>query len=154
MNADVVLVLILWSPLRSWLSIKVLPCFVIRIWSCWLLMILTYLNSQMLIVKTACNKGRWIYFTTLKPSLNYYYYYNYLPSDQAPQSMQQNTENGCGASEGQGKHNECNGTPLLSESALQEVRDDLQLHLNLSALLTLPVMLSAPSLIHWSRNFR
>ncbi|KAK3568779.1 hypothetical protein QTP86_017418 [Hemibagrus guttatus] len=72
----------------------------------------------------------------------------------APQSMQQNTENGCSTSEGQRKQNECNGTPLLSESALQEVRDDLQLHLNVSALLALPVMLSAPSLIYWSRNFR
>uniref|UniRef100_A0A3P8WAI7 GPI inositol-deacylase n=1 Tax=Cynoglossus semilaevis TaxID=244447 RepID=A0A3P8WAI7_CYNSE len=41
---------------------------------------------------------------------------------------------------------------LLSESTLQEVRDDLQLHLCLSALFTLPVMLSAPSFIHWFRN--
>uniref|UniRef100_A0A3P9C958 GPI inositol-deacylase n=1 Tax=Maylandia zebra TaxID=106582 RepID=A0A3P9C958_9CICH len=44
--------------------------------------------------------------------------------------------------------------PLLSECALQEVRDDLQLHLCLSALFTLPVMLSGPSLIHWIRNLR
>ncbi|XP_013873264.1 GPI inositol-deacylase [Austrofundulus limnaeus] len=44
--------------------------------------------------------------------------------------------------------------PLLSESALQEVRDDLQLHLSLSALFMLPVMLGAPSLIHWIRNLR
>ncbi|XP_047670998.1 GPI inositol-deacylase [Tachysurus fulvidraco] len=72
----------------------------------------------------------------------------------APQSMQQNTENGCSTSESQRSHSECNGTPLLSESALQEVRDDLQLHLNVSALLALPVMLSAPSLIYWSRNLR
>uniref|UniRef100_A0AAX7TI19 GPI inositol-deacylase n=1 Tax=Astatotilapia calliptera TaxID=8154 RepID=A0AAX7TI19_ASTCA len=49
---------------------------------------------------------------------------------------------------------ESNGTPLLSECALQEVRDDLQLHLCLSALFTLPVMLSGPSLIHWIRNLR
>ncbi|KAM3607858.1 uncharacterized protein V6R79_015254 [Siganus canaliculatus] len=49
---------------------------------------------------------------------------------------------------------ECNGAPLLSECALQDVRDDLQLHLCLSALLTLPVMLVAPSLLHWSRNLR
>uniref|UniRef100_A0A8D3DF78 GPI inositol-deacylase n=1 Tax=Scophthalmus maximus TaxID=52904 RepID=A0A8D3DF78_SCOMX len=47
---------------------------------------------------------------------------------------------------------ECNGAPLLSECAVQEVRDDLQLHLCLSALFTLPVMLSAPSLLHWIRN--
>ncbi|TSM60577.1 GPI inositol-deacylase [Bagarius yarrelli] len=72
----------------------------------------------------------------------------------APQSMQQNTENGFNTGEGQRKTNKCNGTPLLSESALQEVRDDLQLHLNVSALLTLPVMLGAPSLIYWGRNFR
>lgn len=49
---------------------------------------------------------------------------------------------------------ECNGAPLLSECALQEARDDLQLHLCLSALFTLPVMLGAPSLIHWIRNLR
>ncbi|AWP12711.1 putative GPI inositol-deacylase [Scophthalmus maximus] len=49
---------------------------------------------------------------------------------------------------------ECNGAPLLSECAVQEVRDDLQLHLCLSALFTLPVMLSAPSLLHWIRNLR
>ncbi|TMS06302.1 GPI inositol-deacylase [Larimichthys crocea] len=52
------------------------------------------------------------------------------------------------------KPKECNGAPLLSECALQEVRDDLQLHLCLSALFTLPVMLIAPSLIHWIRNLR
>ncbi|XP_053351875.1 GPI inositol-deacylase [Clarias gariepinus] len=72
----------------------------------------------------------------------------------APQSMQQNTENGCSTSEIQKKLNKCNGTPLLSESALQEVRDDLQLHLNVSAVLTLPVILCAPSLIYWSKNIR
>lgn len=49
---------------------------------------------------------------------------------------------------------ECNGSALLSECALQEVREDLQLHLCLSALFTLPLMLIAPSLIHWSRNLR
>uniref|UniRef100_A0A665UVL9 GPI inositol-deacylase n=1 Tax=Echeneis naucrates TaxID=173247 RepID=A0A665UVL9_ECHNA len=49
---------------------------------------------------------------------------------------------------------ECNGTPLLSECALQQVKDDLQLHLCLSALFTLPVMVSTPSLIHWIRNLR
>ncbi|XP_008402557.1 GPI inositol-deacylase isoform X1 [Poecilia reticulata] len=53
-----------------------------------------------------------------------------------------------------------NGAPeagehgLLSEGALQEVRDDLQLHLSLAALLLLPAMLSAPSLLHWSRSLR
>ncbi|KAL4618057.1 GPI inositol-deacylase isoform X1 [Arapaima gigas] len=46
------------------------------------------------------------------------------------------------------------GTPLLSSLALQEVTDDLELHLNLSMLLTLPLMLSAPSLIHWARSLR
>ncbi|KAL3970229.1 myb-related protein B [Sarotherodon galilaeus] len=49
---------------------------------------------------------------------------------------------------------ESSSAPLLSECALQEVRDDLQLHLCLSALFTLPVMLSGPSLIHWIRNLR
>ncbi|KAM9447958.1 GPI inositol-deacylase isoform 3-T3 [Salvelinus alpinus] len=52
------------------------------------------------------------------------------------------------------KPKECNGAPLLSDSVLQDVRDDLQLHISLSALLTLPVMLCAPSLIHWTRNLR
>uniref|UniRef100_A0A3B4TSS8 GPI inositol-deacylase n=1 Tax=Seriola dumerili TaxID=41447 RepID=A0A3B4TSS8_SERDU len=62
------------------------------------------------------------------------------------------TENGTVDAECLDRSKECNGTPLLSECALQEVRDDLQLHLCLSALFTLPVMLSAPSLIHWIRN--
>ncbi|KAL6101140.1 pgap1 [Pungitius sinensis] len=63
-------------------------------------------------------------------------------------------ENGTVDSESLRKSKECNGAPLLSECALQEVRDDLQLHLCLSALSTLPVMLIAPSLIHWIRNLR
>ncbi|KAL0184302.1 hypothetical protein M9458_019998, partial [Cirrhinus mrigala] len=49
---------------------------------------------------------------------------------------------------------ECNGSPLLSESVLQDVRDDLQLHFSLSTLLTLTMMLSIPSLIHWKHNLR
>uniref|UniRef100_A0A3B4YFY9 GPI inositol-deacylase n=1 Tax=Seriola lalandi dorsalis TaxID=1841481 RepID=A0A3B4YFY9_SERLL len=64
------------------------------------------------------------------------------------------TENGTVDAECLDRSKECNGAPLLSECALQEVRDDLQLHLCLSALFTLPVMLSAPSLIHWIRNLR
>lgn len=64
------------------------------------------------------------------------------------------TENGKVDAESLSKSKECNGAPLLSECALQEVRDDLQLHLCLSALLTLPLMLIAPSLIHWIRNLR
>ncbi|XP_077473483.1 GPI inositol-deacylase isoform X2 [Stigmatopora argus] len=44
--------------------------------------------------------------------------------------------------------------PLLSEKALREARDDLQLHLCLSALFTVPVALSGPSLIYWGRNLR
>ncbi|XP_035531921.1 GPI inositol-deacylase [Morone saxatilis] len=63
-------------------------------------------------------------------------------------------ENGTADPESFTKSKECNGAPLLSECALQEVRDDLQLHLCLSALFTLPVMLIAPSLIHWIRNLR
>ncbi|XP_067459040.1 GPI inositol-deacylase isoform X1 [Thunnus thynnus] len=63
-------------------------------------------------------------------------------------------ENGTVDAETPTKSKECNGAPLLSECALQEVRDDLQLHLCLSAVLTLPVMLSAPSLLHWIRNLR
>ncbi|XP_020309356.1 GPI inositol-deacylase isoform X2 [Oncorhynchus kisutch] len=64
-------------------------------------------------------------------------------------------EKGTGNSEAlDSKLKECNGAPLLSDSVLQDVRDDLQLHVSLSALLTLPVMLCAPSLIHWTRNLR
>ncbi|XP_036417811.1 GPI inositol-deacylase isoform X2 [Colossoma macropomum] len=67
---------------------------------------------------------------------------------------QKTSENGFSSSDGQSKLKECNGSSLLSESLLQDVRDDLQLHLSLSTLLTLPMMLSAPSLIYWSRNLR
>ncbi|KAK5890881.1 hypothetical protein CesoFtcFv8_014360 [Champsocephalus esox] len=63
-------------------------------------------------------------------------------------------ENGSAEGDSQSRSTECNGAPLLSECALQEVRDDLQLHLCLSALFTLPVMLIAPSLLHWVRNLR
>ncbi|XP_041857330.1 GPI inositol-deacylase isoform X2 [Melanotaenia boesemani] len=71
----------------------------------------------------------------------------------APQKHKQ-AENGAITPESSSKSKECGSTPLLSECALQEVRDDLQLHLSLSALFMLPVMLSAPSLIHWIRNLR
>lgn len=64
------------------------------------------------------------------------------------------TENGSVDGESLSRTKESSSAPLLSECALQEVRDDLQLHLCLSALFTLPVMLSAPSLIHWIRNLR
>ncbi|XP_066543052.1 GPI inositol-deacylase [Hoplias malabaricus] len=72
----------------------------------------------------------------------------------APQKSTQNTENGYSNRESQNKLKECNGSTVLSESVLQDVRDDLQLHLSVSALLTLPMMLSAPCLIYWSRNLR
>lgn len=65
-----------------------------------------------------------------------------------------NAENGTVDAESLTKSKECNGAPLLSESVLQDVRGDLQLHLCLSALFTIPVMLSAPSLLHWLRNLR
>ncbi|XP_022519152.1 GPI inositol-deacylase isoform X1 [Astyanax mexicanus] len=71
-----------------------------------------------------------------------------------PQKTQQNTENGYSSAEAQNKPKESNGSPFLSEAALHDVRDDLQLHLSVSTLLTLPLMLSAPSLIYWSRNLR
>ncbi|KAM6986217.1 LOW QUALITY PROTEIN: GPI inositol-deacylase [Aplochiton taeniatus] len=70
----------------------------------------------------------------------------------APQKHTE-TENASGHTEVLTKSKE-NSVPLLSESVLREVRSDLQLHLSLSALFTLPVMLSAPSLIHWTRNLR
>ncbi|KAM4561752.1 GPI inositol-deacylase isoform 1-T1 [Fundulus diaphanus] len=56
-----------------------------------------------------------------------------------------------GAVDGSGERG---GAGLLSEGALQEVRDDLQLHLSLAPLLLLPVTLGAPSLIHWTRDLR
>lgn len=77
----------------------------------------------------------------------------FLQYFQAPRKHKE-AENGTVDAETLTKSKECNGAPLLSECALQEVRDDLQLHLCLSAVLTLPVMLSAPSLIHWIRNLR
>ncbi|XP_026862614.2 GPI inositol-deacylase [Electrophorus electricus] len=72
----------------------------------------------------------------------------------APQRMEQNSDNGYSGSGRQKKFKECNGGSLLSKSELLDVRDDLQLHLSLSTLLTLPMMLSAPSLVYWSRNLR
>uniref|UniRef100_A0A3Q4I099 GPI inositol-deacylase n=1 Tax=Neolamprologus brichardi TaxID=32507 RepID=A0A3Q4I099_NEOBR len=76
-----------------------------------------------------------------------------LVSFQAPRKHKE-AENGTIDPECLSRSKESSGTPLLSECALQEVRDDLQLHLCLSALFTLPVMLSGPSLIHWIRNLR
>ncbi|XP_026073937.1 GPI inositol-deacylase-like [Carassius auratus] len=72
----------------------------------------------------------------------------------APQKVSQNSENGFGASDGHSKVKECNGSHLLSESVLQDVRDDLQLHCSLATLLTFTMMLSVPSLIHWMHNLR
>lgn len=69
---------------------------------------------------------------------------------------QEKSENGTGTVEAESltKSKDCNGTPLLSESVLQDVRGDLQLHLCLSVVFTIPVILSAPSLLHWLRNMR
>uniref|UniRef100_A0A8C1UF51 GPI inositol-deacylase n=1 Tax=Cyprinus carpio TaxID=7962 RepID=A0A8C1UF51_CYPCA len=72
----------------------------------------------------------------------------------APQKVSQNSENGFGASDCHSKVKECNGSPLLSESVLQDVRDDLQLHFSLFTLLTFTMMLSVPSLLHWKHNLR
>uniref|UniRef100_A0A673N6A2 GPI inositol-deacylase n=1 Tax=Sinocyclocheilus rhinocerous TaxID=307959 RepID=A0A673N6A2_9TELE len=74
--------------------------------------------------------------------------------NQAPQKVSQKSENGFRASDGHSKVKECNGSPLLTESVLQDVRDDLQLHFSLSTLLTLTMMLTVPSLIHWRHNLR
>lgn len=75
------------------------------------------------------------------------------PSFQAPRKHKE-AENGTVHAESMSKSKECNGAPLLSECALQEVRDDLQLHLCMSALMALPVVLITPSLLHWIRNLR
>lgn len=71
----------------------------------------------------------------------------------APQKHKK-AQNGTVDSESLNKPSECNGTPLLSETVLQDVRGDLQLHLCLSVLFTAPVILCAPSLLHWLRNMR
>ncbi|XP_028847097.1 GPI inositol-deacylase isoform X2 [Denticeps clupeoides] len=70
----------------------------------------------------------------------------------APEKALRETENG--HSDPHCPVKTCNSAPLLSESALHDVRDDLQLHLSLLAVLTLPMMLCSPSLIHWARNLR
>ncbi|KAJ8252811.1 hypothetical protein GJAV_G00205880 [Gymnothorax javanicus] len=67
---------------------------------------------------------------------------------------QLNGEKDSGDTVGQNHFKECNGAPLLSESALQEVTDDLQLRLSMATLLTLPLLLSGPSLLHWARSLR
>ncbi|XP_058642833.1 GPI inositol-deacylase isoform X1 [Onychostoma macrolepis] len=72
----------------------------------------------------------------------------------APQKVSQKSENGFRASDCHSMVKECNGSPLLTESVLQDVRDDLQLHFSLSTLLTLTMMLTIPSLIHWRHNLR
>uniref|UniRef100_W5MD90 GPI inositol-deacylase n=1 Tax=Lepisosteus oculatus TaxID=7918 RepID=W5MD90_LEPOC len=59
-----------------------------------------------------------------------------------------------GGSAGQGEAHPAGSNSLITVSALEKVQDNLQLHLSLSVLLTLPVMLSAPSLIHWLRSLR
>ncbi|KAM9709539.1 GPI inositol-deacylase isoform 2-T2 [Menidia menidia] len=70
-----------------------------------------------------------------------------------PQKHQQ-SENGTVNVESFMKSQGCRDTPLLSENTLQDVKDDLQLHLSLSALFMLPVMLSMPSLVYWIHNLR
>ncbi|XP_034034970.1 GPI inositol-deacylase-like [Thalassophryne amazonica] len=44
--------------------------------------------------------------------------------------------------------------PVATSVTMKVVKDDLCLHLCMSALFTLPVMLSTPSFIHWIRNLR
>ncbi|MGH0143343.1 UNVERIFIED_CONTAM: hypothetical protein FKN15_007405 [Acipenser sinensis] len=48
----------------------------------------------------------------------------------------------------------CNGSDLVSVSVLEDTSEDLYLHLTLLTLLTLPVLLSAPSFIYWTKNLR
>lgn len=73
---------------------------------------------------------------------------------QSLQAPRKHKEAENGTVDAESKSKDCNGTPLLSECALQEVRDDLQLHLCLSSLFMLPAFLSSPSLIYWIRNLR
>ncbi|KAG7259465.1 hypothetical protein CRUP_015109 [Coryphaenoides rupestris] len=68
----------------------------------------------------------------------------------APEKQDGHERNGVSAGGPPGAGN--GGGPLLTEGLLYEVRHDLQLHYSLSVLFTLPIMLGAPSLIHWTRN--
>ncbi|KAJ3591707.1 hypothetical protein NHX12_006839 [Muraenolepis orangiensis] len=70
----------------------------------------------------------------------------------APDKLKASEKNGVSPGGGSTEYN--GGGPLLDEGLLDEVRNDLQLHYSLSVLFTLPIMLSAPSLIHWTRNLR
>ncbi|CAL8326789.1 unnamed protein product [Lota lota] len=73
----------------------------------------------------------------------------------APEKHNEGEKNGVSAGGFPGVSKErIGGGLLLSEGLLYEVRNDLQLHYSLSALFTLPIMLSAPSLIHWTHNLR
>ena len=73
---------------------------------------------------------------------------------QAPQKQIEQENGSVLGTTHQTRLKECNSALLLSESVLQDVKDDLEFHLTLSPLFTLPVMLIAPSMIHWSRNLR
>lgn len=73
-------------------------------------------------------------------------------AQQAPEKQDGPERNGVSGGGLPGARN--GGGPLLTEGLLYEVRHDLQLHYSLSVLFTLPIMLSAPSLIHWTRNLR
>lgn len=73
---------------------------------------------------------------------------------QSLQAPRKHSEAENGTVDAVSKSKDCNGTALLSECALQEVRDDLQLHLCLSSLFMFPAFLSSPSLIYWIRNLR
>ena len=75
---------------------------------------------------------------------------------QAPEKNNGGEDNGAGTGAAPpGVYRQRNGGgALLSEGLLHQVKSDLQLHLSLSALFTLAIMLSAPSLLHWARNLR
>ncbi|XP_041120661.1 GPI inositol-deacylase-like isoform X2 [Polyodon spathula] len=66
-------------------------------------------------------------------------------------------EGGGGAVEAPGPQEpavSCNSSGLVSVSMLEDTSEDLYLHLTLLTLLTLPVLLSAPSFIYWTKNLR
>ncbi|XP_039611917.1 GPI inositol-deacylase isoform X1 [Polypterus senegalus] len=47
-----------------------------------------------------------------------------------------------------------NGNSLVSVSTLEEIHDNLQLHMELLTLLAVPVLLNAPSFVYWLKNLR
>ncbi|XP_048834813.1 GPI inositol-deacylase [Brienomyrus brachyistius] len=79
---------------------------------------------------------------------------NLAPQQQKVDKRSSPDEDGHVDEDGHAATAKSNGGPLLTDLVLQEVTDDLELHLSLSALLTVPMVLITPSMIHWARSLR